>query len=202
MLSDKVWVLILAAGGSERMGRPKQLLPLAGESMIRYVANRALHASAHPVAVICGWTHAEVQQQLIDLPVTLIKNRNPEAGLSASLHAGVRFVMEQQGKAAVVLLGDQPGVQAEVIRRVIDTYRERNCKIVQARYTDRPGHPVLFDRLLFPDLLRLQGDVGAKEVLTRRRSDICWVDVPSPMPRDIDTPEEYEQVVKSMLEKE
>jgi molybdenum cofactor cytidylyltransferase len=199
MQSDNVWILILAAGRSERMGRPKQLLPLAGESMVRYVAGKALQAQANPVAVVCGKTHAEVHQQLLDLPVALIQNPHPEAGLSSSLQAGVRFVTERRGQAAVILLGDQPGVRPDVIRRVIGTYRERGCKIAQARYADGSGHPVLFDRNLFPELLKLQGDIGAKEVLARHRADICRVDVPEPMPRDIDTPEQYEQVVKSMF---
>lgn len=200
MEADKVWMLILAAGLSRRMGRPKQLLPLAGESMIRHVAGRALRASAGPVAVVCAKTQTEVHDQLSDLPVARIENPNPEAGLSSSLRAGIQFVMERQGEAAVILLGDQPGIRPDVIRRVIETYRNGRCSIVQARYMDRPGHPVLFGRRLFPDLVRLKGDVGAKEVLARHRFDIGWVDVPETMPPDIDTPEEYEQAVKSFTD--
>lgn len=197
---EDVWIVILAAGLSTRMGRPKPLLPARGTSLIRHVASAALRASSvSGIVVVCGTEEAAIRRELDGLPVAFTVNPQPGLGLSGSLAAGIRRIEELRGAAAVVLLGDQPDLRAETIDRAIGLYRETGCLAAQARYEGKPGHPVLLDRRLFPELLAVEGDVGARDVLALHRKDVRFVDSPGPMPVDLDTPQEYELWLRKTL---
>jgi molybdenum cofactor cytidylyltransferase len=193
---DDVWIAVLAAGISSRMGTPKQLLPVAGECMICHVVRKALMAGQ--VAVVLGGATSPVQSLLTDLPAVLLHNPDAYTGMSSSLHTAIRYYIERKAQAAVILLGDQPGIEPAVVKQVIEHYVNTNSRIVQAHYTDRPGHPVLFDRSLFPDLLQVTGDRGAKQLLEHHRSATEWVHVPTEMPADLDTPEEYKHYLQTL----
>lgn len=121
-----------------------------------------------------------------------IVNREAALGMSSSIRMAVRHAELDGAAAVMILLGDQPGIDPQVIEEVVATYQAEGAAIVQARYLDEPGHPVLFDKRLFSELLQLQGDRGARELLRRYRQCIRFVDVPTCAPVDLDTPEDYE----------
>ncbi|MBW7457543.1 NTP transferase domain-containing protein, partial [Paenibacillus sepulcri] len=100
-------------------------------------------------------------------------------------------------KGLIVLLADQPDMKSDMIRRVGEVYRENGGLIVQARYVNRPAHPVLFDASLFPELLALNEDIGAKSLLRKYKEQVVYVDTPEDAPRDIDTPEEYRHYLRT-----
>ncbi|MGF7048466.1 molybdenum cofactor cytidylyltransferase [Paenibacillus sp. DS2015] len=196
MLKNNVWILILAAGSSNRMGSPKLLLPIAGESMIRRVTTAAITAIEGHVAIVSGKDSVFKHEHVQDLGVEWIENNESQLGLSSSIRAGVaHLIQHQRPQAILIILGDQPDMDSRTIVQVVEHYQAKGGSIVQVKYTDRPGHPVLFDEALFPELLQLEGDYGAKNVLRAYQESIQWVAVQSDMPEDIDTPEEYEAYV-------
>ncbi len=193
---DRIAGVILAAGASTRLGRPKQLLSLGGEPLIRHVIRRALDSRVDDVVVVLGAHADDVQRAIADLHVITVRNPEFAAGQSTSLRAGVAWARIAGVAAVVVLLGDQPEIETAFIDRVIETHRERGAPIVQALYAGTPGHPVLFALPLFAELETVHGDEGARSVIRRHAADLCRVRVAdSPPPADIDTGADYQALL-------
>jgi len=185
--------IVLAAGLSLRMGRPKLLLELEGRPIIRHAIERVISAGIRRVFVVAGPEHEALAGALEGLPVRFVVNPTPEAGQGSSVSVGVRSL--PAGTTAVLIaLGDQPGVPTEVIPALLEALKLPGKSIAAPRYADGLGNPVLFAASVFPELLALPGDRGARTVVERDPSRLAQVDVPSRMPRDIDTPEDYERL--------
>lgn len=188
-----VSAIVLAAGSSTRLGRPKQLLPLAGRPVLQHVVDAAVAAGASEVVVVLGHAAADVRAALRPDPrVRIVVNAAYASGLASSLRAGLRALPED-ADAAVILLGDQPDVAAQTVRRVISTYEETAAPIVQASYRGELGHPVLFGRAVWPRLEALRGDRGAREILAEWAGRIVALDVDGDPPLDLDTAADYER---------
>jgi molybdenum cofactor cytidylyltransferase len=185
--------IVLAAGLSRRMGRPKLLLELKGRPVIRHAVERVIAAGIHPVLVVTGAEHDAVARALAGLEVQLAVNPTPESGQGSSVGVGVS-ALPAGTDAVLIALGDQPGVPTEVIPALIEALKEPGKAIAAPRYADGLGNPVLFASSVFAELLALGGDRGARSVIERDPSRLAVVDVASPMPRDIDTPEDYESL--------
>lgn len=185
--------IVLAAGGSSRLGRPKQLLPYRGRPMIQHAAEAAA-AVLDEAIIVLGHAAEEITSTLA-LPegARTIVNPDWERGQSTSLQAALRAA-SPDARAAVVILGDQPGIGAEHIRAVIDAYERIGGPVVQTRYGGRPGHPVLFDRGVWDALMGIEGDKGARQVLRAHPEWITPLDVPGDPPPDVDTWEDYERL--------
>ncbi|MBD2843735.1 nucleotidyltransferase family protein [Paenibacillus sp. IB182496] len=191
-MDGRIWALMLAAGRSVRMGEPKLLLPAPEGTVLRQSLRRIVDAAACRVALVAAHDGPVRPADAGDVAVEWIGSERSHLGLGASLAVGVRALAERFAPdAVVVVLGDQPELNPAVLRRVVAAYRESRSLIVQARYSDRPGHPVLFDSTLLPELAALSGDSGARAVLRRHAMSIRYVDVAAPAPRDIDTPADY-----------
>lgn len=190
--------VVLAAGGSSRWGPGSKLLaPLdGGRTVVESVALAARRAGLEPVVAVLGHRAEEVRRALPEGVETV---RNPEwaAGRSGSLAAGLRRASARpEVAAAVVLLGDEPGVEPEVIRAVRAAWREGEAEAVRTRYRDRPGHPVLFARSCFAELGRLEGDRGALRWLERagEAGRLRTVRIETEAPRDVDTREDHRRL--------
>ncbi len=184
---------MLAAGLSRRMGRPKLLLEFKGQPVIRHAVERVIAAGLHPVLVVTGAEHDALARALAGLEVQLAVNPTPESGQGSSVRVGVSALPAETG-AVLIALGDQPGVPAEVIPALIEALKQPGKAIAAPRYADGLGNPVLFASSVFAELLALGGDRGARPVIERDPSRLAVVEVASPMPRDIDTPEDYESL--------
>lgn len=189
-MSD-VCIVILAAGMSKRLGRPKQVLPLAGEPIIAHVGKRARASRAVRVAAVIGGAKEETQAALEDIVDELIINDAFEEGQGSSIAAGVRYLQGTSHllgscDAVMFLLGDQPGIDPVVIDSVIEAWQEGG-RIVMAKYSDHAGHPVLFDRAYWNELAGLEGDVGGRAVIDQHREDVVYVPVDTDSPMDVDT---------------
>jgi len=185
--------VVLAAGLSLRMGRPKLCLELEGRPIIRHAVERVISAGIRRVFVVAGTEHEGLARALEGLPVRFVVNPTPEAGQGSSVSLGVRSL--PAGTTAVLIaLGDQPGVPAEVIPALLEALKMPGKTIAAPRYADGLGNPVLFAASVFPELLALPGDRGARAVVERDPSRLALVDIQSRMPRDIDTPEDYESL--------
>lgn len=185
--------IVLAAGLSRRMGKPKLLLDLRGKPVIRHTTERAVAAGIQHVLVVVGPQHDALGEALDGLRVRLVINPTPEAGQGSSVSAGIR-ALPAGITAALVVLGDQPGLSIDVIGRLLDALRIPGKTIAAPRYTDGLGNPVLFAAEVFPELLDLPGDRGARAVVEKDALRLAVVDVASPMPSDLDTPEDYERL--------
>lgn len=193
-MSD-VAIVILAAGMSRRLGRPKQVLPLGGEPLVAHVGRRAQASRATRVMAVLGGARHETMAALNDIVDELIVNDAYPEGQGTSIAAGMRYLDSTSHllgscEAVLFLLGDQPGIDTEVIDAVINAW-EDGGRIVMAQYTDRPGHPVLFDRVYWRELAQLRGEQGGKVVIDTHRDDVVYVPVSTPSPMDVDSQSDW-----------
>jgi molybdenum cofactor cytidylyltransferase len=165
--------VVLAAGGSLRLGQPKQLLRQAGQPLVRRMAIAALEAGCAPVVVVVGNRSEQVASALEDLPLTIVPNDLWEYGIGGSICAGIEALRE--GHAAVLLACDQPSVDREVIVRLIAVHNQTGLPIVASAYDGTLGIPALFAHQFYPALTSLLGDQGAKSIIARHRDQVAAV---------------------------
>ncbi|MGH2616109.1 MAG: nucleotidyltransferase family protein [Thermomicrobiales bacterium] len=191
--------VVLAAGSSSRLGRPKQLLPIHGEPMLRYTLRRILASSLDEILVVIGHEADTIRESIADLPVTVALNPEAARGQSTSVIAGLQ-ALAPETEAAMFLLGDQPGVDPEVIDALIAAWRETGAPIIAPQYTDRIGNPMLFDRRVFPELAALEGDAGARQIVRRyeKSGALHLVPVTILAPSDVDTEADYTAFIVSL----
>jgi molybdenum cofactor cytidylyltransferase len=191
-----VAALILAAGASTRMGRPKQTLPFRGSTLLRRVAEQAVASTASRVFAVLGANAAVVAPALHDLPVELIWNPDWAEGQAASVRTGVRYLLERAPETAAVLflLSDQPFVSAMTIDLLIATHRRTGARIVANEQDGRLGVPALFSSPFFDELIRLQGDAGARHLLRAHAGEAVGLFLPG-AELDVDTPADYARLV-------
>jgi len=176
------------------MGEPKQLLPVRGKSMVRWVTEAVCAAGLAQVVVVVGAQAEAVGQALAGLPVEQVLNERWPEGMTTSLHAGLR-ALRPEIRAALVVLADQPGLTAELIRAVVDCYHATGAPVVAPFYREQRGRPVLFDRALFPELLAAAGNKDRREVIARHQDQMARLEVSDPAVfRDIDTRQDYEKI--------
>ncbi len=159
-----VLAVVLAAGGSTRMGRPKQLAELAGRPLLAHVLAAAEDAPVDRVVVALGGAAAEVLDRVDLGRAEALVVEGWAAGMGHVLASTLAQATDGWG-AVVVLLGDQPLVPGRAVARMVEAWRAGAGPVVTATYGGRPGHPKLFDRRLLPDLLRLGGDAGARDLV-------------------------------------
>ncbi len=186
--------VILAAGASRRLGQPKQLLPLGDRPVLAHTVSVARKTRLDPLLVVLGHVAGEIRRQVDLTDLIVVENPDYGEGLSTSVRLALRH-LPADVEAAVFLLGDQPLVEPAVVEELIRAFCQHRAPIVQPRYAEGRGNPVLIARELFPELERLTGDTGARPLLERRASDVYLVDVRAfPRPADIDTWEDYERL--------
>jgi len=183
--------VILAAGRSSRLGRPKQLLPLGGQPLLAHVLRHAAASALDEVVLVLGHEAAAIAAAVGDWGQRLVVNPDHAAGQSTSLRAGLA-ALDPAAAAVLFLLGDQPQVDSTVIDRLIAAHSARGGRIMVPRYGGQPGTPVLFARDLFPELARVTGDEGARSIVRAHQNDVLHVDIgDGPLPRDVDTEADY-----------
>ena len=183
------------------MGTPKQLLPIGGQSLVRRAASTALASGADDVVVVIGQAADEVEHELRGLAVRSVRNERFAEGQATSLNAAVR-ALSPETSAAIVVLVDQPLLTAMHVSAVIERYRIDRPPLVLPIYSGRRGNPVLFDRTLFPELLAIEGDQGARDVIARHWNEAALVELgDAESQRDVDTWDEY-LAMKALLERE
>lgn len=193
--------VILGAGSSVRMGRPKLLLELGGKPLIRRAVEQAEASRADRVVVVVGPNRPEMERALAGTAARLVDNPDHRTGMASSLRAGLK-ALGPGVEAVVTLLGDQPFQGSEVIDNLIEAYRSTGQPIVVPLYAGRRGNPVLFDRSVFPELLRQEGDQGGRAVIAADQSRIATVPFDSEEPqRDLDTWDDYQAACDAFRER-
>jgi molybdenum cofactor cytidylyltransferase len=187
-------IVVLAAGRSRRMGaQHKLLLPWRdGEPILHHVVRAALAWGPLEVVVVVPPDTFALAGALAGLPARLVGNPQWTAGMGTSLAAGVA-ALGPAAQAALILLGDSPGVDPGIIAALVAAYQTTGQPIAVPFYGGEPGPPTLFARSMFPDLLRLQGDTGGRLIVRHYPDHVARVDLPATAcPPDIDTPEDYQ----------
>ena len=188
--------LVLAAGASTRLGQPKQLLPFGDTTLLGHVVAEARAASAlDEIVVVIGGAADQVRARVDLGGARVVENPEFGEGCSASYRTGLGAV-DPRAEAVVILLGDQPGVDRAVIDAVVDEWRRTRDHIMLASYQGREGHPLIFARDLFDQLVALQGDKAAWKIVDAHREGIRAVPLDRPHPRNVNTPEEYEALLR------
>jgi len=189
--------IVLAAGGSTRMGRPKMLLPAGVGTLLSAAVAPLLEAGLDRVVVVLGDREQEVRRGArlpADPRIVLVVCPDWRAGMASSLKRGLESCADAD--AVVVALGDQPGVTAERVRMVMAAFVSGRDLVVPF-HRGIPAHPVLFGRSLFSELEALSGDVGAREVVRRHEGEAVRIEI-EPLP-DIDTEEDYRRFTASEI---
>lgn len=191
--AGKVAGVILAAGRAQRFaGQAKFLLPYGTKTILETVISAAADAGLEPIVVVVGHHGDRVRRLLGQAGVTPVHNPDFDRGQATSLAAGVSVAAHDAAvSAAAILLGDEPGVQSGVIRSVIDGWRAYEAVAARAVYEDRPGHPVVLARSLFPALAELEGDEGARSLLRGLEATLVELAIAGPAPIDVDDPADY-----------
>jgi CTP:molybdopterin cytidylyltransferase MocA len=177
--------LLLAAGGARRFKSQKLVAPYRGAPLVRHAATH-LGAATDLLVAVVGHDAPSVRGALTGMDVRIVENGEWEQGLATSIRAGIAE-LSADCEAVVIGVGDQPGIDPSVVRRVIERWRETGRPIVSASYRGERGHPVLFARSMFAELLALHGDAGARLLIERSPDRVSYVDVDRTMPPDIDT---------------
>jgi molybdenum cofactor cytidylyltransferase len=194
--------VVLAAGRSSRMGGPNKLLEkINGRPLVRIVVDAALASKARPLIVVTGHQRERVEAALAGLPVRFVYNANFADGLGTSLKAGIAAV-PPEADGAIVCLGDMPQVDAALIDRLIAAFDpDKGALAVVPTIDGKRGNPVVWSRRFFPDLMAVEGDVGARHLIGRYAEAVTEVPLTGTAAlTDIDTPEAL-QAVKAELEK-
>ena len=178
--------IVLAAGASRRFGSQKLLAELRGKPVVRWAVENVLAAQPDEVIVVVGREGEAVRHVLHGLAVRIVVNERWSEGIGGSLRAGIA-ALSAEADAAMIALGDQPGVDASVIASLLNTQSEGSRSIVVPSYRGERGHPVIFSAEIFPELLAIDGDRGARDVIARDPSRVTRVDFDAPVPIDLDT---------------
>jgi molybdenum cofactor cytidylyltransferase len=178
--------VLLAAGGARRFGSQKLVAPFAGRPLVWHAA-AALVTGVDEMFVVVGCDDGQVLGALDGMRAHFVVSERWMDGLSASLRAGIAS-LPAEAAAVVIALGDQPGIDVEVIRALVRAWRGGGAPIVAARYDGSRGHPVLFARSVFDELLAVTGDAGARDVIDRVPERVAFVDVARAVPGDVDVP--------------
>ena len=184
--------VVLAAGQSKRMGSPKMILPWDDTTVIGRVITVLQEAGVTEICVVTGGAHKQVEAALKGSEVKTVYNpRFEQDEMAISLQVGLAN-LSVQAQAALVVLGDQPQIQPQVVCTIMQVYEAQQASLVVPSYQMRRGHPWLIDRALWPEVMALQPPRTLRDVLTALPERILYVPVDTDsVLRDLDTPEDY-----------
>lgn len=188
-------VIILAGGASTRLGQPKQLVKLGGRPALHIVISNAVAVAGSDVTVVLGAHAREMTYLLRRTSASWVVNREWEEGMASSIRAGLA-ALPPACEAVMIILGDQVGITADDLKRLIDAWNGNEGVIAAAVYDQHVGVPAIFPAFCFTELAQLRGDRGARVVLERNRDRVVHVQMPRAA-IDLDTPEQLEALTKT-----
>ena len=197
MQSNLIGVILLAAGASVRLGKAKQLLEFRNQTLLRRSAETALKVSAQ-VVVTLGARSEITRREIEDLSVLIADNKDWEAGMGGSVKIGLEKLLGTNEKleGVIIMVCDQPFVSIGLLEKMTAKYRATDAPLVACEYENILGVPALFAAKLFPELLALESELGAKHLIKKHRAEV--VSVPFPEGAfDIDTLADYEKLLKN-----
>ena len=198
--NGKIGIIMLAAGESKRLGKPKQLLRFGGSTFLQHGLKTAHASIASPIVTVLG-ANADVLKDKIAGNTHVVINTNWNEGMASSIRVGVKALVEIDSSVdgAILMVCDQPYVDFNVLNNLIAAHEISGKPIVASSYNNTFGPPVLFQKVMFPELLQLYGDTGAKSVVKQHADEVEIITFPKGEV-DIDTEADYEELYKQMSE--
>lgn len=187
-------IIVMAAGASRRMGRPKQTLPFGSSTMLRHAVEAALSSRASTVVVVIGFEAEAMGRELAGLPIQIAVNPDWDAGMGTSIRTGVQTIRQHPGIDSLILtVADSPGLTPETYNRIMAAHVASGLPIVASQYSGTLGVPALFAQQFFEALLALTPDQGCKAIMLGNAAKAMRLPCPEAA-ADIDTPEDYQEL--------
>ena len=194
-----ICAIILAAGRSRRMGVQKLLLPFAGKTVIGHIVDEVLRSPVEQAIVVVGQEGGRIAEALAGRSVALVTNADPEGEMLSSVRCGLA-ALPPECEAVLVALGDQPGIAAETIRRMIEAYQTAGRGIVVPVHGGKGGHPILFSMRYRDEVLTRYDDVGLRGLRQAHPEDVLELPAADPsVLSDMDLPEDYRRELENLL---
>jgi molybdenum cofactor cytidylyltransferase len=187
--------IITAAGESKRMGYPKALLKIQGNTFVRSIIEKHRQAGIEHIIVVTGPDFQDVGNEINNLDVTIAYNKDFMRGQLSSIHTGLKAAEQFQPDAILLHPVDHPLITADTITFLIEKYKAASFPIVLPIHQNKRGHPVIFSSSLFPELYAASPDIGARSVVWNHRADVLDIETADKgILQNIDTPETYENL--------
>ena len=198
-MQKKVCIVVLAAGNSSRMGKPKQLLVVNEKTLLNHTISQCLESEAERVIVVLGSNYQLISETITSKHVCILNNPRWQQGMGSSISCAVRYLKSNYSELDAVLfaLSDQPLVSVNNYNNLINRYIKNCNKIICSRYNEHLGVPAIFDRKYFDDLEKLDGQLGAKDLIKKNLKTVDIVEMGECL-MDLDTPEDYYSYIKNM----
>jgi molybdenum cofactor cytidylyltransferase len=189
--------LLLAAGSSSRMGKPKMLLPFNGKTLLQHAIDEVNKLSDNKLLVVTGRHHDLTEKILLEQKISFVENKNWEEGMGSSIQTGMQYILEKYSEPenVIILVCDQPYLSSSLLLQLIAAQEQTGRGISVSAYDNTFGTPVLFTKKYFNQLVLFNGQAGAKKIVYQFIEDTVAVDFPKGN-IDIDTLEDYEQLLK------
>lgn len=198
MTDPKVAGIILAAGGSSRLGRPKQLLDWFGKPFVKQIIDIAKQVQLDPIIVVTGAYHEEIESVIIDTDIVIVRNADWIDGQSSSMKLGAKTAEEYNIDSLIVFLCDQPHVPVELIKRMITDSQREDVDIVATSVNGKVCPPTLFKKKCITGISNLKGDQGGRILFSSYKTEIMdWQD--ERLLQDSDTEEDYKKLINLYL---
>jgi len=199
--TDNIGLILLAAGASKRLGKPKQLLQFNGETLLQRAVKTALASDCHPVIVVFGANAEKLIGEIEEFDIEVAENPNWENGMGTSVQIGMESLSKNYPNASgvVLMVCDQPFVSVDLLKQLSENFRLTNAPIVACSYEDTIGVPALFSRQFFPELMALKADNGAKRIIFEHRENVFKIPFEAGV-IDIDTEQDYLNAKKWKME--
>lgn len=189
----KIGGILLAAGGSSRLGQPKQFLELDGKTLLKRAAEAISHSICEPVVAVLGSESEKAELEIAGLPVQIIRNEEWRSGMSSSIRAGLNHLLDVDPdlNAVVITLCDQPFIDSATINRLVGKFTDTRTSIVAARYSGVAGVPAVFSKEMFEALSNLEGDKGARDLIRDPNASVETIEIQE-AGVDVDTREDID----------
>jgi len=191
MSNHRFAAILLAAGASTRLGQPKQLIQLNGESLLRRTARLASEIGCDPILVVLGYESERMQQELNDLHAKTVINPDWQSGMGSSLRCGIQALQKENPipERVLLLLSDQPWLSTDILQALVTKSATENPRIVASNYAGRLGVPAVFHKSVYAALQCVEGDKGARQIIQQYQDQVASIDFPEGV-IDIDTTED------------
>lgn len=198
---EKIGIVILAAGASNRLGKPKQALVFQGETLLKRAVQTALASDCRPVIVVLGANAEILKPEIEEFEVEIVENFDWRDGIGISIQTGLKKLLEicPDASGAVLTVCDQPFVSADLILRLTKTFRATDAPIVACAYKNTIGVPALFSPRFFSELIALKADNGAKKIIYEHLENVIEISFEAGA-TDVDTEQDYLNLVKRKTE--
>lgn len=191
--------ILLAAGISSRLGKPKQLLSYKGKTLLQNVLSAAINAQLDPIIIVLGADESAIRNTIDQKNIYTIYNSEWQEGIASSIRCGLKELekVAPDTDAAILMVCDQPHITSSLLKELFTTQQQTVKPIVASYYNGVAGTPALFHKTIFPELLLLKGDKGAGKILREQTEQVAKVPFPLGI-IDIDTTDNYEKLVNDI----